>query len=90
MMVLDFYASKIKYVWIPGAFTFLFDHIASNFFEVDYFLVSFFFVVVCSFFKELGISYIIVVLGVNLLCCFDSEIIKGESSSFEGLIGTGS
>lgn len=80
----------MNYVWIPCAFTFLFDNVASDLFEVDYFLASFFFIMVCSLFKELRISYIIVVLEINLLKGFDFEVIETESSSFEGLIGTGS
>lgn len=77
-----------EYVRIPGAFAFLFDDIISDFFQVDDFLSSFLFIMISSFFQELGISYIIIVLEVDLLCGFDSEIIESKSSSFDGFIGT--
>jgi hypothetical protein len=78
----------MNYIWIPGAFTFLLDNVASDLFEIDDFLASFFFIMVCSLFQELRISYIIVVLGINLLKGFDFEFIETESGSLEGLIGT--
>ena len=63
---------KEEYIGIPGAFTFLLNDIVSDFFEVHNFLTSLFFIMISSLFQELGISYIIIVFEVDLLCGFDS------------------
>jgi len=89
IIVFDLYLWWInKYVWIPCTFTFLLDHIVSDSFQVCYFLSSFLLVVICPFFEQYGISYIIVVLGVNLFYWFYSQILKRKPCPSECLIRT--
>lgn len=81
---------RYEYIGIPGAPSLLLKDLGSYFAQVGQLLPPFFLVVLDSFFEEIGISYIIVVFGVDLLLGFDLEIIEGVTCPFQGLFGTGS